>query len=107
MRLPLLAPCPAIGSIDCAVSPSAITTRPDGSVPATSVAATIQARRLERSRVLLLDPARRRWSIADLARAVGFARADHFSHAFRARFGVTARELRASRGATPSGGRPR
>src|SRR5207245_462237 len=33
--LPLLAPCPPIGSSDCAVSPIAITCRPDGSVPTT------------------------------------------------------------------------
>lgn len=61
-----------------------------------SVAATIHARRLDRARVALLDRAHRLRSIAEISRAVGFRRADHFSRAFRARFGVSARDLRAA-----------
>lgn len=63
-----------------------------------SVAATILARRLDRARALLHDRAWRHRPIADIARAVGLPRADHFSRAFRARFGVPPRAVRALRG---------
>lgn len=62
-----------------------------------TIAATITARRLDRARALLLDPARRRLPIATIAALVGYRRADHFSRAFRARFGVAPRDLRERR----------
>jgi AraC-like DNA-binding protein len=60
-----------------------------------SVGATILARRLERCRAMLVDPAYRHRSISEIAFALGFNSAPHFSRAFRARFGVSARALRA------------
>jgi len=61
-----------------------------------SVGATILGRRLERCHAALRDERDRR-SISEIAFAWGFNDAAHFSRTFRARFGVSARELRASR----------
>lgn len=60
-----------------------------------SVGATILGRRLERCHAALRDDADHR-SISEIAFAWGFNDAAHFSRTFRARFGVSPRELRAS-----------
>jgi AraC-like DNA-binding protein len=54
----------------------------------------IWARRLDAVRADLADPALRHRTIGDLASTWGFCDASHFSRAFRARFGRTAREIR-------------
>ena len=53
-------------------------------------------RRLEACQRDLLDPARAGHSIAEIAFSHGFNDAAHFSRSFRRRFGVTAREYRAT-----------
>ncbi|MBL8942370.1 MAG: helix-turn-helix domain-containing protein [Myxococcales bacterium] len=57
------------------------------------------AARLDRCRAQLLDPAHAHRSISEIAFALGFTSAAHFSRAFRARFGRSPRTLRAA----PSG----
>jgi AraC-like DNA-binding protein len=52
--------------------------------------------RLDRCRRDLLDPARARQTIAEIAHSWGFKNFTHFSQAFRDRFGVSAREARRS-----------
>ncbi|GAA4683682.1 helix-turn-helix domain-containing protein [Pseudonocardia yuanmonensis] len=59
-----------------------------------SLAEWIWAQRLEAVRADLLDPALRHRTISELAFDRGFVDASHFSRAFRARFGRTAREVR-------------
>jgi AraC-like DNA-binding protein len=59
------------------------------------VQATIRRRRLERCRRDLADPALAHLSVLDIATRWGFASASHFSHAFRAAFGLSPREFRA------------
>jgi AraC-like DNA-binding protein len=54
----------------------------------------ILARRLERARVLLADPAQHRRTISDIAYAVGFVELPHFSRSFRAAYGRSPREAR-------------
>lgn len=69
-----------------------------------SVGATILARRLERCRHALADPADQR-SVSEIAFAWGFNDAAHFSRTFKARFGHTPRDARAGgheRGRTSS-----
>ncbi|MFC4949397.1 helix-turn-helix domain-containing protein [Pseudonocardia sp. GCM10023141] len=61
----------------------------------TSIAEWIWAQRLDAVRADLCDPTLRHRTISDLAFAWGFVDASHFSRAFRARFGCTAREVRA------------
>ena len=58
----------------------------------------IWAQRLELARRELCDPALAARSISDIAFGCGFNDAAHFSRAFRARFGCTARELRRGAG---------
>jgi len=48
----------------------------------------------------LCDPALRHRTISDLAFSWGFVDASHFSRAFKARFGCTAREVRQAGGST-------
>jgi AraC-like DNA-binding protein len=50
--------------------------------------------RLERCREDLRDPAKSQQSIANIAQSWGFKNSTHFSRAFRARFGMSAREAR-------------
>jgi AraC-like DNA-binding protein len=59
-----------------------------------SVAAIIRRRRLERSRVILTDPARRHWPAARVAAEVGLGSAAHFSRLFRAAYGETPGDVR-------------
>ena len=59
-----------------------------------SIAEWIWARRLDAVRADLCDPALRHRTISDLAFSWGFVDASHFSRAFRARFGRTARDVR-------------
>ncbi|MEU7815385.1 helix-turn-helix domain-containing protein [Pseudonocardia sp. NPDC049154] len=59
-----------------------------------SLAEWIWAQRLDAVRADLLDPAQRHRTISELAFDRGFVDASHFSRAFRARFGRTAREVR-------------
>jgi AraC-like DNA-binding protein len=66
-----------------------------------SVGATILRRRLERCHAALRDDHDHR-AISEIAFAWGFNDAAHFSRTFRARFGVSPRELRASGGAAPT-----
>ncbi len=68
-----------------------------------SIAEWIWAQRLDGVRADLCDPAQRHRTISDLAFDWGFVDASHFSRAFRARFGRTAREVRAgSAGLSPA-----
>lgn len=50
--------------------------------------------RLERCRAALRDPARAGASVTEIAFALGFSNASHFSRAFKDRFGMTPRECR-------------
>jgi AraC-like DNA-binding protein len=59
-----------------------------------SITEWIWAQRLDAVRADLCDPALRHRTIGDLAFSWGFVDASHFSRAFRARFGRTAREVR-------------
>jgi AraC-like DNA-binding protein len=59
-----------------------------------SIAEWIWAQRLDAVRADLCDPALRHRTISDLAFSWGFVDASHFSRAFRARFGCTARDVR-------------
>lgn len=63
-----------------------------------SLAEWIWAQRLDGVRADLTDPALAHRTIGDVARSWGFADASHFSRAFRARFGRTAREVRLGAG---------
>jgi AraC family transcriptional regulator, positive regulator of tynA and feaB len=54
------------------------------------------ARRLERGAEALGDPARAHWSVTAIALDHGFADPSYFARTFRARFGVTPRQWRAS-----------
>lgn len=62
------------------------------------VAGAIRETRLSRAHQRLCDPHYDRHSIAAIARECGFADPSSFSHAFRRRFGLSARDLRALRG---------
>lgn len=53
----------------------------------------IQSRRLERIQAALKDPNETR-RISDIAAEFGFTRSDHFSRAFKQRFGQSARDIR-------------
>lgn len=59
-----------------------------------SIAEWIWTQRLDAVRADLCDPALRHRTISDLAFSWGFVDASHFSRAFRARFGRTARDVR-------------
>jgi AraC-like DNA-binding protein len=59
------------------------------------VAAEIRRQRLNRAHAILLDPTDTR-PIADIAAAVGLPKQAQFSRSFRARYGLTPRELRAT-----------
>ncbi|HEY8554786.1 MAG TPA: helix-turn-helix domain-containing protein [Burkholderiales bacterium] len=56
----------------------------------------VYAQRLRKCRELLADPQQRGKSIAQLAYQVGFRHPAHFSRLFKARYGVSPREFRAS-----------
>ena len=62
----------------------------------TSLMHYVWERRLNRCRRELTDPTMSHQSISQIALAAGFKDLSHFSHAYRARFGRTAREDRAS-----------
>jgi AraC-like DNA-binding protein len=62
-----------------------------------SIAEWIWAQRLDAVRSDLCDPALRHRTISDLAFSWGFVDASHFSRAFKARFGCTARDVRQCR----------
>lgn len=59
-----------------------------------TVARTIWARRLERSRAELVDPAMAGRTITEIAHHWGFSDSQHFSRAFKVHFGVTPRDCR-------------
>jgi AraC-like DNA-binding protein len=59
-----------------------------------SIAEWIWSQRLDGVRADLCDPTVRHRTISDLAFAWGFVDASHFSRAFKARFGCTARDVR-------------
>jgi AraC-like DNA-binding protein len=59
-----------------------------------SIAEWIWAQRLDAVRADLCDPALHHRTISDLAFSWGFVDASHFSRAFKARFGCTARDVR-------------
>ena len=60
----------------------------------TTVSRLIWERRLEHCRLALLDPALARRSITEIAHFWGFSDSQHFSRAFRARFGASPRQFR-------------
>lgn len=59
-----------------------------------SISEWIRAQRLAAVRADLCDPALRHRTISELAFSWGFVDASHFSRAFKARFGCTARDVR-------------
>lgn len=59
-----------------------------------SIAKLIMAKRLDRVRKMLGDEKYRHMSIAELAYSWGFVNQAHFSRAYKAHFGMTAREAR-------------
>jgi AraC-like DNA-binding protein len=61
-----------------------------------SISECIWIQRLDAARRDLCNPAHRARSVSEIAFSWGFNDAAHFSRAFRARFGCSARELRAS-----------
>jgi AraC-like DNA-binding protein len=65
---------------------------------ACSIAEWIWSQRLDAARRDLCDPGLGARSVSDIAFSWGFNDAAHFSRAFRARFGCSARELRAGQG---------
>lgn len=65
---------------------------------AEGVANAIRAARLARAHQRLTDPRHDRQSIAAIAHGCGFTDPSRFSHAFRRRYGHSARDLRALRG---------
>lgn len=68
------------------------------------VAAAIRHERLERAHAMLAEPGCRR-TIAEIAAAVGFRHAAHFSRSFRAEYGVNPRDVRAGVVAAPTAAR--
>lgn len=60
----------------------------------TTVSRMIWERRLEHCRLALLDPALARHSITEIAHHWGFSDSQHFSRAFKARFGASPRQFR-------------
>jgi AraC family transcriptional regulator, positive regulator of tynA and feaB len=60
----------------------------------TSFGRWVLARRLERCYRDLAEPARRHWTVGDLARRRGFLDPSYFARAFRARYGLSPTELR-------------
>jgi AraC-like DNA-binding protein len=67
---------------------------------ACSIAEWIWAQRLDAARRDLCDPSFSARSVSEIAFSWGFNDAAHFSRAFRARFGCSARELRATKPVT-------
>ncbi|HTN13413.1 MAG TPA: helix-turn-helix domain-containing protein [Sphingomonadaceae bacterium] len=63
---------------------------------AMTVARVIWDRRLERCRMELVDPALSSRSITEIAHHWGFSDSQHFSRAFKSRFGSTPRDYRAA-----------
>lgn len=63
--------------------------------PHGGVSSYVTRARLHRARALLADPAQQGRSIAEIAESCGFAYRTNFVRAFRKRFGVTPREVRA------------
>jgi AraC-like DNA-binding protein len=59
--------------------------------------------RLDRARVLLLDPARKDFTITEIAYEVGFKDIAHFSRTFKAEFGVMPSSFRGQRHAAEPG----
>jgi AraC family transcriptional activator of tynA and feaB len=72
----------------------------------TSLMRFVLARRLERCRDDLLDPACSAHSVSDIALRWGFNDLSHFSRVFRARFGESPRECRRVVGRGGAGSRP-
>ncbi len=62
-----------------------------------SFAAYVRSRRLDRSLAALRDPDNVGRAVKEIAASCGLPNAAHFAHLFRARFGQTPRELRATR----------
>jgi AraC-like DNA-binding protein len=62
----------------------------------TTIGDYVRARRLEHCRKDMLNPRLRAKTITEIAFFWGFSDAAHFSHTFRKRFGVSAREYRAA-----------
>jgi AraC-like DNA-binding protein len=67
---------------------------------ACSIAEWLWAQRLDAARRDLCDPSFSARSVSEIAFSWGFNDAAHFSRAFRARFGCSARELRATKPVT-------
>lgn len=69
----------------------------------TSPSRWILRRRVHRAAGLLADPVRADRSVTDIAYAVGFKDASHFTRAFKSRHGVSPREYRRHHSAAPQG----
>lgn len=84
-----------VASIACALGCSSRTIHKLFEGEKLTVAREIWDRRLERCRLELVDPAMARRSITEIAHDWGFSDSQHFSRAFKHRFGSTPREYRA------------
>ncbi|MFI7294795.1 helix-turn-helix domain-containing protein [Streptomyces sp. NPDC050121] len=63
----------------------------------------IQRQRIHMAARLLADPGRTGWTVTDIAYAVGFKDASHFTRAFKSGHGVSPREYRRDHSAAPQG----
>jgi AraC family transcriptional regulator, positive regulator of tynA and feaB len=64
----------------------------------TSIARLIQTRRLARCRMALEDPLQKHRTISDIAYGWGFSDMTHFGRSFKAAYGLSPRDYRASQG---------
>lgn len=67
---------------------------------------TLVQQRIDNAARLLTDPIQTGRSVTDIAYAVGFKDASHFTRAFKSRHGVSPREHRIDRSAAPQGPAP-
>jgi AraC-like DNA-binding protein len=86
----------SVAGIAAALHMSSSTLHRSWAGEACSLADWIRAQRLDAVRRELCDPGQAGRSVSDIAFGWGFNDAAHFSRAFRARFGCSARELRGS-----------
>jgi AraC family transcriptional activator of tynA and feaB len=64
----------------------------------TSIARLIQTRRLARCRMALEDPLQKHRTVSDIAYGWGFSDMTHFGRSFKAAYGLSPRDYRASQG---------
>ncbi len=97
VRARLRDPALSVASIAAHLRLSSSTLHRAWSGEASSIAEWIWSQRLDAARRDLCDPSLNARSVSEIAFSWGFNDAAHFSRAFRARFGCSARELRAGK----------